>query len=331
MRNLLIVLLAAVVGFLSAYIGADLAAWYENPSSSVSLGGGAPLEPPKESSAYPVEEAWQTMIASVQERIQRNPGKVGIYIKDLRNDRVWTYGENEMFPSASLVKLPIMATVFQRVQEGKLSLDKRIAVNRRYRMGGSGRLKWFRDGSKFTLRDVIQWMITESDNTAMKMAIDTVGFAAFQEELPRFGFRATQVNPEGLSLSSGRVSRENYTTAAEMGMFLEKLYRKELVSPTASEIMTELMKKLPTRKRLATGLPYGWQIAHKTGLLRQACHDVGIVYTPEGDYIICVLTGKNSSYRRAKELIASVGKTMHQYFRSDSSIIVNLPAQKSQS
>ena len=60
----------------------------------------------------------------------------------------------------------------------------------------------------------------------------------------------------------------------------------------------------------------GWQIAHKTGLLRKACHDVGIVFTPKGDYLICVLTGHQSSnYRMSKHFIASMGRLTFDYYQ----------------
>ena len=66
--------------------------------------------------------------------------------------------------------------------------------------------------------------------------------------------------------------------------------------------------------RLAKGLPRGWEIAHKTGLLRKACHDVGIVFSPKGDYMICVLTSHDVTYKTAKRFIANVGRITFDYY-----------------
>jgi beta-lactamase class A len=54
-------------------------------------------------------------------------------------------------------------------------------------------------------------------------------------------------------------------------------------------------------------MPLGWEIAHKTGLERRACHDSAIFFTPNGDYVITVLTGQNASYSQAKDFITKVG------------------------
>jgi beta-lactamase class A len=54
-------------------------------------------------------------------------------------------------------------------------------------------------------------------------------------------------------------------------------------------------------------MPKGWEIAHKTGLERKACHDAAIFFTPNGDYAITVLTGQNRSYSEAKNFITKIG------------------------
>ena len=84
--------------------------------------------------------------------------------------------------------------------------------------------------------------------------------------------------------------------------------------------MMELMKSLKHKERLARPLPVGWQIAHKTGLLRRACHDVGIVFSPEGDYVLAVMTWKGPDYKISKNYISKVGKITYRYFSGDSDV-----------
>jgi beta-lactamase class A len=99
-----------------------------------------------------------------------------------------------------------------------------------------------------------------------------------------------------------------------MGSLLEKIYRHQVVNDGLSDLMIEIMKGANARTRLARDLPRDWQFARKTGLLRKNCHDVGIVFAPEGDYILCVLTNnKTENYRVAKGLISSVGKQAYDY------------------
>jgi beta-lactamase class A len=98
-------------------------------------------------------------------------------------------------------------------------------------------------------------------------------------------------------------------------LLLEKIYRRELVSPEASDEMLLILKHQKLRDRLPRYLPTGWLIAHKTGLLRKACHDVGIVFSPKGNYMICVMTGQDTNYRAAKQFIASVGRITFDYYQ----------------
>jgi beta-lactamase class A len=81
--------------------------------------------------------------------------------------------------------------------------------------------------------------------------------------------------------------------------------------------MLEIMKGASySRGRLARDLPNDFKLARKTGLLRKNCHDMGIVFTPDGDYIICVLTGRNKNYEVAKGLISSVGRKAYEYMHN---------------
>jgi len=68
---------------------------------------------------------------------------------------------------------------------------------------------------------------------------------------------------------------------------------------------------------LRKGLPLGWEIGHKTGLLRKNCHDVGIVFSPRGDYVIAVLTGEAPNYTEAKNFISRVAKLTYKYYKID--------------
>ncbi|OGS50109.1 MAG: hypothetical protein A3J79_12150 [Elusimicrobia bacterium RIFOXYB2_FULL_62_6] len=264
------------------------------------------------------DEEWQTMVTSLENTAYNYRGHVGIYLRDLNSGRTWEYNADRLFPSASLIKLPIMAAVFDKIKTGALSLDTQIKLTRRDRAGGSGSLKWVREGTSLSVMEIIYKMITESDNTATKMLIDYAGINYYQLTFEKLGLVYTRIYPEGLSLTSGRVARENYTTAREMSVLLERIYRGDLVDRASSEAMLEFLKQNKGRTRLRKGLPIGWEIGHKTGLLRKSCHDVGIVFSPRGDYIIAVLTGDVPDYTSAKSFISKVAKLTYEYYKIDS-------------
>jgi beta-lactamase class A len=255
----------------------------------------------------PRAAAWDKMVSALDALSSRFPGRVSIYLKDLRSGQTWMHNPDDLFPAASLIKVPILIATFYRLRDGGLSLDEKLTITRRNRMGGSGSLKWRPDGTQLTLRDALTHMINESDNTATKMVLERIGIGYVQQQFPRMGLLYTGIYEEGMSLKGGRVAHENYTTAREMEMLLEKIYRGEAVDKASSDVMMDILKKPKSvASRLQKGMPSGWEIAHKTGLLRQACHDSAIFFTPNGDYAITVLTGQNASYSQAKDFITKI-------------------------
>lgn len=266
-------------------------------------------------SPNPREAQWEAMTAELGKMAERYPGRVAIYMKDLRSGRTWTHHPDDLFPAASLIKVPVMIAAFYKIRDGHLALDERMAITRRNRVGGSGSLKWRPDGTKLTVRELLVHMINESDNTATKMVLDRLGIGYVQQQFPRMGLLYTGIYEEGMSIKGGRVMHENYTTAREMTALMDKIYTGQAVDKVSSEVMLEILKKPKSvASRLAKGMPVGWEIAHKTGLLRQACHDSAIFLTPNGDYAITVLTGQNRAYSTAKDFITKVAKVTFRHY-----------------
>jgi len=107
-----------------------------------------------------------------------------------------------------------------------------------------------------------------------------------------------------MDFSQRKKGVENYTNPADIAYILEKIYRGELVNKKLSKLALSFLKKQKVNDRLPRYLPDGVIVAHKTGLERGVVHDAGIVFTPKGDYLICVLVKGTKSYSRAKKFIA---------------------------
>lgn len=270
----------------------------------------------------PGDAAWEKMTAELGAHAAGHHGRVAVYLRDLKTNRTWSYHPDDLFPAASLVKVPVMASVFYKINAGELSLNDSLTLRRRYRVGGSGSLKWRPDGTKLKVSDLLVHMINESDNTATAMLLDSIGIGYAQQQFPKMGLLYTGIYPEGMSIKGGRVAHENYTTAREMTMLMEKIYHGEMVSKTSSTLMLEILRrKKATASRLAKGMPAGWEIAHKTGLLRMACHDSAIFLTPNGDYALTVLTGQNRDYHGAKDFITKLGKITFRHYAGQGRVL----------
>ncbi len=257
---------------------------------------------------------WKSLVKAVGARRNNFGGNVGYIIKDFKSGQTVAVNSEGSFPSASLIKFPILCAAFQAVEEGILSLSTPITLQRTDKKGGSGVLKLAPNGSVYTNRELLEYMIGNSDNTATDLIVRQLGLEYLQKTFTRLGLLDTAVHAEGFKLTSRQVDEDNVTSPRDMAFLLEKIYKRELVSPQASEQMLDILKHQHLRDRLPRFLPTGWLIAHKTGLLRKACHDVGIVFSPQGDYMICVLTSHDKTYKTAKGFIASVARITFDYY-----------------
>lgn len=242
-------------------------------------------------------------------------GNSGIVVKDLQTRQKVCINSESLFPSASLVKIPIMAVVYEAEREGKLRLTDELKLQRKHKARGAGSLYRTRTGKKFTVRNLVERMIEESDNTATNMLVDALGFGYINQKFVEFGLKDTDMKRGIMDLKWRDAGIENYTTPAEMAYILERIYRKDLVSEQASAEMLEILKKQKHNDRIPRMLPDDLEIAHKTGTLRGTISDVGIVFTPEGDFIICVLTDDIKSNRMAKKFIGKVADWTYQFYK----------------
>ena len=257
---------------------------------------------------------WTEMVSVLDREIDAYDGRVGVYIKDLRTGKTYERNADKPFVSASLIKVPVMAATLRAVRDGLLTLDTPLRIHRTHKRGGSGRLKWARNGTRMRVSRLLYEMITGSDNTATAVLIDRLGYAYLNAAFEEFDLYVTRINPKGMSLADHILaSEDNYTTAREMGALLEKIHRHQLVSDGFSDLMVETMKGANRHTRLAQYLPPQWEFARKTGLLRRNCHDVGLLYADGSEYVICVLTGENDTYRKAKGFISSLGRTAYSF------------------
>ena len=257
---------------------------------------------------------WQEMVGALNVVMKKYDGRVGIYLKNLKTGQTFEQNADDEFVTASLIKVPIMAAVFQAIHDNRFSLDSTMILRQRHIRGGSGDLQYARLGRRFHLSKVLYKMITRSDNTACQMFIDLLGYDYLNQKFGEFGLKTTRIASTGMSLAAHLDSvYDNHTTPREMAMLLEKIYRHQLVSDGSSDLMIEIMKHAEGRSRLAKFLPKKWVLARKGGLLRKNLHDCGIVYTPKTDFIICVMTQENKTYRKAKSLIANIGQTTYTY------------------
>ncbi|MFA5144280.1 MAG: serine hydrolase [Candidatus Omnitrophota bacterium] len=260
---------------------------------------------------------WARLKEDVTKMAGQYKGDVALVIKDLGTGARIEINENMEIPSASLVKIPIMLAVFSEAKAGRITLNDAIELRQSDKTDGSGVLKNALTGPSYKIEALVSLMITQSDNTAANMLINRLGMDELNQSFKKFGLKHTNLSRRMMDFKSRKYGIENYTTAADMAHILEELYRGSFISKGISNSCLEYLSEQKINDRIPKKLPSGVTVAHKTGLENGVCHDVGIVYTDKGNFIICALIKhRSSTARQAKRLIAYLSLSVYNYYNA---------------
>ncbi len=227
----------------------------------------------------------------------RVDGVVGIYVRHLPSGRGALIRPDELFPTASMIKVPILLATFQRIHDGDLTFDQPLRWADSLRYGGEDDLfDQLRDSATVPLNKVSMAMITSSDNAAALWLQALVGGGVYINEwLAAHGFEATRMN----SRTPGR--REIWqqygwgqTSPREMAEMVVGIREGRFVSTAASEAMYRHLTRIYWNGEALSALPPTVQVASKQGAVDRSRSEVVLVNAPHGDYVFAVITREAS-------------------------------------
>lgn len=241
----------------------------------------------------------------VDDSLKDTKGTYGIYIKNLKTEEKYILNGDRVFEAGSLYKIWVMGEVFEKIKKGDLIEDEVLSqkidvLNQKFEIAPED-AELTTGVISLTVKSALEQMITISHNYAALLLTEKIGVSNLKVFLEQNGFNKSSVGTPPK------------TTTTDMGLFFEKLYKGELTDQEASKKMIEILKKQKLNDGLPKNLPKEIQIAHKTGDIGWFKHDAGIVFAPNGDYIIVVMSESNSP-SGAQERIANISKTVYDYF-----------------
>lgn len=229
-------------------------------------------------------------------------GVYGLYIIDLTTGYSFGIAENEIFPAASLIKLPVMIGMYQEEEHNNLSLETKYQLKNSDKLSGAGSLSGKPQGYELTYRDLIRLMAKQSDNTAFGITKNLLGEEKFNEVLKNVGMTKT-------SLSN------NETSPRDIGLLFESLWWGNLINSTNKDELLDYLSDTIYEAWLTPGLPEGTRIAHKYGREIHVINDAGIVYSSK-PYIVVIMT-KGVVEREADEIFPQLSKIVYEGLTSD--------------
>lgn len=255
-------------------------------------------------------------IAAAQEQITAAQADVSVLVKCVGQVApVFAYRAREQVISASVIKVPILLAALEQVQRGALALDTLIAVPQQEILSDT---HVFVFGSRaYTLRELLTWMIVNSDNTATNVLIENLGMDCINAYIARMGLAQTHLARKMLDWPAVAAGKNNYTSAQDMAVLFDALYAHTILSPMLCDTALDILKQQRSFELL---LRYIWQpvpVAHKTGGLDHLCHDVGVFEMPRGCYYIGVFIWNTPHIDGDEALAGRLSKIFYEMFEEE--------------
>lgn len=259
--------------------------------------------------------------AQVQELAKGFNGTIGIYIKNLNNNKVVQINADTIFPTASIVKIPIMVGVMDKIIKEELNYNQSLNYRDSLHYAGVDILGSFRDTQRIDLSKVMMLMMTMSDNTASLWLQSLAGSGTrINEILDSLGLKDTRVN----SRTAGRENnRTQYgwgqMTPKEMASLVERIYKGQILSKSASDQMLRLMNRNYFDKASISQIPPYVTVFAKYGAVNQTRNEVVLVKGENANYVFCIATknNKDQSWNNNNEawvLTKKLSKLLWSYF-----------------
>jgi beta-lactamase class A len=243
----------------------------------------------------------------------RHRGVVGYAVVDIDSgDRISRRGD-EKFPTASLIKVGVLVTVFDLVARGQLSMADPLTVLSIDQTGGTGVLQYFHNGATLTVRDATWLVSTVSDNTATNLLLDRINIRRMWAKMDSLGLPNTRIHSK-VNLRNTSVAMDSsvkyglgVTTPNEMARLFELLAQGRAVNREADSTLLFMLER-NTAKFMMQRFTGGARAAFKDGETNQNRTECSLWYLRRR-VVACVMTRENSdeSWRIDNEAQVAMG------------------------
>jgi beta-lactamase class A len=252
----------------------------------------------------------QTM-ARLKQIADRVDGAAGYCIVDLTSGERFERAAAQVFPTASTIKLAILYELMARGDEGSLSLDETVALDRARAVPGG--ILYELGTPVLSLRDYANVMVIESDNTATNVLIARLGMGAITARMARAGLADTKLRRYMIDLEAARKGNENVSTPADLARLLEMFYKGTGLTAASQEEALRILKKpkdSPVRRAVPPDIP----IASKPGALDGVRADTAVIYAKNRPFLFVAMTTMLQDEGAGDAAIEELARVAFSYF-----------------
>ncbi len=221
-------------------------------------------------------------------------GDVGVFIKSLKTNKVVAINADTIFPTASIVKIPILMGIIDKIEKKEFDYHQQLVYRDSLAYSSFDVTANLKDSAKIELAKVVLLMLSTSDNTASLWLQKLAGTGSrINEILDSAGFKVTRIN----SRTAGRENdRTQYgwgqTTPYEMATLLEKIYKGEIISDSAGKKMIRLLGRNFWDEQALSKIPAHVFAASKNGCVDGSRSEVLLVMAKQ-PYVFSIFTKNN--------------------------------------
>ena len=223
-------------------------------------------------------------------------GDVGIYVHDLKHNKVAYLNADTVFPTASIVKIPILLGIMQKIEAGELNYHQRLMYrDSLFYDEGDDILSRFKDSATIELSKVMMLMITISDNCASLWLQKIAGSGTrINEIVDSLGYTSTRVNSRTPGREENRrIYGWGQSSPREIAGIMEKMVKGDIFSKAASDKMLRLLGRQYWDEQALSQIPAGVFAADKTGAVDESRNEAMYVNGKKNPYIFSIFTKNN--------------------------------------
>lgn len=232
---------------------------------------------------------------------------ISLFFKDGNTNNEISFDPTKSWIPASTIKAYVVLEAYKQKRQGLINFNQVVTIQPQNVVSTELETDEFpqlREGTQVTIRQLVEAMIIQSDNTAYNTLLDILDRRNINNTLRDIGITETVVG-EKLNLDDNqffidnRVAgrQPNTTTVKDYESFFDLLYQKEI--PEANEILS-IFSRQKINTMIPALLPPGIIVAHKTGEWSPIYHDGGIVYKPNEPFILTLFTAGNDPNKLAE-------------------------------
>jgi len=253
------------------------------------------------------------LVNELKEIIEKCDADISMLVKDLsHNEILFNYNEEKVYPSASIIKIPIMIEALSKADNLEIPLLTKIKIKDSDKVDFS--IVTEQNLTECTFLELITWMIISSDNTATNVLIDVLGIDKINDRIKSLGMKNTSLQRKMMDFQAIKEGKNNFTSLKDMLVVMEGLYRGEIINKEVSKKAIDIMKNQRDNTMLKRYIQENIVLANKTGELHNLNNDVGIFYTKRADYFIGVFVHNVRDNEQAYKIIGKLSKKVYNYF-----------------